>query len=226
MGTVLKAHQRARSVVPAGDYDSSAHSIRVTTSQLCWIVALMIASCLRCPSLLGQTPASGNVQVGYDSWTFNEGAPADVKCLAQTNDGFLWLGGQNGLFRFDGTRFEPFSSPLGDRLLSTKMRTLFAPPSGGLCIGYRLRGFGFLNKGRVTNYAIDTGSVINFAQDRMELYGQAHPKVYGDSIIRAGNLLGPNGAFQPDSLGNLDLIQKGYSGLAWAMIPSRMTSST
>jgi hypothetical protein len=40
-------------------------------------------------------------------------------CLAQTTDGFLWLGGPNGLFRFDGTRFEPFGSPFGDRLLST-----------------------------------------------------------------------------------------------------------
>src|SRR2546425_8179071 len=44
---------------------------------------------------LGQTPASVNVQVGHDSWTFKEGAPADVACLAQTNDGFLWLGGPN-----------------------------------------------------------------------------------------------------------------------------------
>jgi PAS domain S-box-containing protein len=126
----------------------------------------MIVICFQRPSSLAQTPASGNVQVGHDSWTFNEGAPAEIECLAQTSDGFLWLGGQNGLFRFDGTRFEPFTSPFGDRLLSTKMRTLFAPPSGGLWIGYRFGGFSFLDKGRVTNYAIDTGSVVNFAQDR------------------------------------------------------------
>jgi ligand-binding sensor domain-containing protein len=104
--------------------------------------------------------------VGHDSWAFNQGAPADISCLAQTSDGFLWLGGQNGLFRFDGTRFEPFSSPFGDRLLSTTMRTLFAPPSGGLWIGHSRGGFSFLDKGRVTNYAIDTGSVNSFAEDR------------------------------------------------------------
>jgi hypothetical protein len=40
-----------------------------------------------------------NEQVGHDSWTFNEGAPADVTCLAQTNDGFLWLGGHERLIR-------------------------------------------------------------------------------------------------------------------------------
>jgi signal transduction histidine kinase/ligand-binding sensor domain-containing protein len=126
----------------------------------------MIVTCFWCPSSLGQTPASANVRVGHDIWTFKEGAPPQVECLAQTNDGFLWVGGQNGLFRFDGTRFEPFSSPFGDRLLSTKMFTLFAPPSGGLWIGYTFGGFSFLDKGRVTNYAVDTGTVNSFAQDR------------------------------------------------------------
>ena len=106
------------------------------------------------------------MQVGHDSWTFKEGAPADVTCLAQTNDGFLWLGGPDGLFRFDGTRFEPFSSSFGDRLLSTNLYSLFAPPSGGLWIGYTLGGFSFLDKGRVTNYASGIGSVYGFAQDR------------------------------------------------------------
>jgi len=126
----------------------------------------MIVTCFRGPSSLGQTPASVNVQVGHDFWTFKEGAPADVACLAQTNDGFLWLGGTNGLFRFDGTRFEPFSSPFGDRLLSTDLYSLFGPPSGGLWIGYKFGGFSFLDKGRVTNYASETGSVYGFAQDR------------------------------------------------------------
>ncbi len=133
----------------------------------------MIVTCFWCQSSLGQAPVSGNVQVGHDSWTFKEGAPADVACLAQTNDGFLWLGGPNGLFRFDGTRFEPFTSPFGDRLLSTDLYSLFAPPSGGLWIGYTLGGFSFLDKGRVTNYVNETGSVYGFAQDR-------------DGIVRAG----------------------------------------
>jgi hypothetical protein len=137
---VRKTHQRGRSFGPVGDCDASARSIRVTASRLCWLVAIMIVSCFRCPMSLGQTPAPRNVQVSHDSWTFKAGAPEDVTCLAQTNDGFLWLGGPNGLFRFDGTRFEPFSSPFGDRLLSTNLYFLFAPPSGGLWIGYATWG--------------------------------------------------------------------------------------
>ena len=60
----------------------------------------------------------------------------------------------------------------------------------------------------------------------MELYGQAHPVVYGDSIIRSGNLSGLGGTFRPDELSTLGLIQRGYSGLLWAVLTSRMTSST
>ncbi|MFZ0553106.1 MAG: triple tyrosine motif-containing protein [Steroidobacteraceae bacterium] len=87
--------------------------------------------------------------------------------MAQTNDGFLWLGSPEGLFRFDGTRFEPFSSVFGDRLLSTNLYTLFAPSTGGLWIGYTSSGgFSFLGKGRVTNYPIETGTVVRFAQSR------------------------------------------------------------
>jgi PAS domain S-box-containing protein len=164
--TLPKTYQRPRSFVPVGDCDGLARSIRVTASSLCWLVVLMIVAYFWCPLSLGQTPASANMQVGHDSWTFKDGAPADVECLAQTNDGFLWLGGQNGLFRFDGMRFEPFSSPFGDRLLSTNLYSLFAPPSGGLWIGYTFGGFSFLDKGRVTNYASGIGSVYGFAQDR------------------------------------------------------------
>jgi PAS domain S-box-containing protein len=135
-------------------------------AQLRWLAFLMIAVCFRFPSSLGQIPMSASMQVGHDVWTFKEGAPAVVECLTQTNDGFLWLGGENGLFRFDGTLFEPFSSPFGDRLLSTNLYSLFGPPSGGLWIGYSLGGFSFLDRGRVTNYASETGTVDGFAQDR------------------------------------------------------------
>ena len=131
------------------------------------LVVLVIVACFWCPSLLAQTHGPMNLQVGHESWTFKDGAPPDVVCLAQTHDGSLWLcGGPNGLVRFDGARFEPFSSPFGERLLSANLYSLFVPPSGGLWVGYKYFGFSFLNEGRVTNYASETGSVYGFAQDR------------------------------------------------------------
>jgi signal transduction histidine kinase/ligand-binding sensor domain-containing protein len=167
IGLLTGIRARQSHLVSVGRCDAFASSTRVAASQLCWLVVLMVVTCFRCPSSLGQTQASAHLQVGHESWTFKDGAPPDVTCLAQTSDGFLWLcGGPNGLVRFDGTRFEPFSSPFGDRLLSANLYSLFVPPSGGLWIGYTIEGFSFLDKGRVTNYASDTGSVYGFAQDR------------------------------------------------------------
>jgi hypothetical protein len=90
--------------------------------------------------------------------------------IAQTSNGSLWLATPTGLFRFDGTRFERFRSLFSEQLLSNNIRSVFAPQSGGLWIGYAFGGLSFLhNDGRLKNYggeAVSTGSVINFAQDQ------------------------------------------------------------
>ena len=42
----------------------------------------------------------------HQRWIEGSEAPAPVKAMAQGKDGFLWLATGEGLFRFDGTRFE------------------------------------------------------------------------------------------------------------------------
>jgi signal transduction histidine kinase/ligand-binding sensor domain-containing protein len=144
-------------------------------SQLCdrrlgRLLLVLFLTALQGSLLFGQASCAANLQVGHDVWTFKEGAPEDVIALAQTADGFLWLGTPTGLVRFDGTRFEPFHSPFGDKLLSTNIYSLLAAPSGGLWIGYTFGAFSFLKDGRVTNYSVEiassTGTVWGFAQDR------------------------------------------------------------
>ena len=88
--------------------------------------------------LVAQTQPSAKLEVGHDFWGFKDNAPQGTQSIAQTSDGFLWLGTPTGLYRFDGTRFELFHSPFGDQLLSTNVSALFAPPSGGLWIGYTI----------------------------------------------------------------------------------------
>src|ERR1700722_533798 len=60
----------------------------------------------------------------------------------------------------------------------------------------------------------------------MELHGQARPVVYGDSIIRGGSISGLSGTLRPDPLHRLDLIQREYCGLWWAVGRPRRTSFT
>jgi len=89
--------------------------------------------------------------------------------MAQTADGFLWIGGAEGLFRFDGERFERFHASSDNQLLSTDAYSLFAPTTGGLWVGFTFGGFSFVNNGQVKNYggevAASTGTVFGFAED-------------------------------------------------------------
>ena len=52
--------------------------------------------------------AAAAVPLVHESWTFRDGAPEVTTALAQTEDGYLWVGAPAGLFRFDGVRFELF----------------------------------------------------------------------------------------------------------------------
>lgn len=39
-------------------------------------------------------------------WSLEEGSPSRINAITQSRDGFLWVGGVDGLFRFDGITFE------------------------------------------------------------------------------------------------------------------------
>lgn len=56
------------------------------------------------------TPPSASLMPleGYKlhHWSLEEGSPGRINAITQTRDGFLWVGGVDGLFRFDGLTFE------------------------------------------------------------------------------------------------------------------------
>ena len=92
--------------------------------------------------------------VAHTSWTGKDGAPQDVSALAQTTDGFLWLGTPFGLFRFDGIEFVRYpTTPLTSPLPSTDIEALSSDDKGGLWIGYRSGGISHLfADGTLKNY--------------------------------------------------------------------------
>ena len=62
------------------------------------------------PLLLAVAGPANAAEPGWavKQWTTAHGLPqSSVTALAQTPDGFLWVGTSDGLVRFDGTRFLP-----------------------------------------------------------------------------------------------------------------------
>jgi len=55
-------------------------------------------------------------QYAHTSWTRNSINMGLVFAMAQTPDGYLWIGGSYGLFRFDGLRFAQWQPPDGQSL--------------------------------------------------------------------------------------------------------------
>src|SRR5262249_54290154 len=55
--------------------------------------------------------------------------------IAQTADGFIWLGTQSGLLRFDGVRTVPWQAPPDQSLPSDKVFAVLAARDGTLWIG-------------------------------------------------------------------------------------------
>ena len=133
------------------------------------LIVIVLSAVLSCQSAAAQTAPSGGQRIVHQRWTFKDGAPEGVQALAQTADGYLWLGTESGLFRFDGKRFEAFRSAFGDQLMSTSVSALFSDPTGGLWVGYLFGGFSFLKNGKVTNFVesvASTQTVLGFARDR------------------------------------------------------------
>jgi PAS domain S-box-containing protein len=88
----------------------------------------------------------------HNAWTFRSrflnGA---VYAIAQTPDGYLWLGTQSGVARFDGVRVAPLVLPRGQELPSTAVGSLLAARDGTLWIG-TFDGLASWNNGRLTEY--------------------------------------------------------------------------
>lgn len=85
--------------------------------------------------LLSPPPPPSFQGVTHTSWTRRDGAPGGINALAQTKDGYLWIGSTLGLYRFDGLRFAlyPFGSSSAS-LPSLDVCSLAADTDGGLWI--------------------------------------------------------------------------------------------
>src|ERR1700756_4786073 len=90
------------------------------------------------PYAFALDPSLDISQYAHTPWKAGGGiSKGIIWAVAQTQDGYLWLGQELGLFRFDGVRSVTWKPPAGQHLPSSEIRTLLTARDGNLWIGTR-----------------------------------------------------------------------------------------
>jgi len=115
-----------------------------------WRAAAAVGALLAmlAPRAAALNPARHLTQYSRTVWTQEHGLPQDtIRAIAQTPDGYLWIGTDEGLARFDGYDFTVFDRTEGN-LPNNSVAALAASADGSLWIGtpdglvqYRDRNF-------------------------------------------------------------------------------------
>jgi signal transduction histidine kinase/ligand-binding sensor domain-containing protein len=87
------------------------------------------------------------------------------RVMAQTSDGLLWIGTDNGLLTFDGMRFTRWVPPSGESLPSNVITSLLVARDGTMWIGTET-GLAHLHQGTLTRYPELPDTIANLVEDR------------------------------------------------------------
>src|SRR6185503_2828589 len=113
-----------------------------------------------CSSAFALNPELNISQYGHTSWKIRDGAfKGEIRAITQTPDGYLWLGTEFGLVRFDGIRFVPWQPPLDQHLPSDFIWSLLTSRDGTLWIGTS-KGLASWKDGKLTQYPTLAGQYI------------------------------------------------------------------
>lgn len=97
-------------------------------------------------------PAQRLADMHHTSWTAQNGLRGFPTSLAQTANGFLWVGTSEGVYRFDGLRFELYRPNAGG-MAAAAVSALAATPDGGIWVGHLRGGMTYIGPdGRATPY--------------------------------------------------------------------------
>lgn len=105
-----------------------------------------------------------------ETWRGDRGLPHDtVHAVVQTRDGYLWLGTEQGLARFDGVRFTAYTVVNTPELGSSRIRCLLEDRAGALWIGTAGGGVVRWQDGQFTAFTTKSGlssdAVLCLAED-------------------------------------------------------------
>src|SRR5712691_2009852 len=121
--------------------------------------ALVLLACCTCAFALN--PDLDVSQYAHTAWKIRDGfTKGTINSIAQTPDGYLWLGTEFGLVRFDGVRNVPWQPPPGQHLPSSQIWRLLTARDGTLWIG-TYKGLASWKSGKLTQYSEFAGQIVN-----------------------------------------------------------------
>ena len=114
-------------------------------------------------------------QYGHTAWHVQDGLFNSPNSIAQTKDGYLWLGTDAGLVRFDGVRFVPWNSFSDGSIATWAIYKVLAARDGSLWIATTARVAQvrdrrisrYENLGRAVDMVEDGNGAIWFARTRV-----------------------------------------------------------
>ena len=120
-----------------------------------------------CPGVVALDPSLDVSQYAHTTWKVREGfSKGAIFSIAQTPDGYFWLGTEFGLLRFDGVRNTVWQPPAGQHLPSSDVRTLLVARDGRLWIGTN-GGLASWKDGQLTHYPeLDGQTIEALLEDR------------------------------------------------------------
>jgi len=140
---------------------------RVRGGLWCWMaVAVAAVAGLAGPKVAGAEAARPDPSYCYQAYNVEAGLPHNsVGMLLQTHDGYLWVGTDSGLARFDGIRFVNYRGATAPGLADNLIRCLYEDRAGTLWIGTQ-RGLSRMQQGQIELVEMPRVPITSITQDR------------------------------------------------------------
>lgn len=122
------------------------------------VVRLILLSILIASEAFALSAEKAIDQYVHDAWTTEQGLAHNVvETIHRSAAGYLWVGTQGGLVRYDGARFVTFSRRTHPQLKSHSVRAIYEAPDGTLWIGTGGSGLCRLDQNELTCYGREAG---------------------------------------------------------------------
>jgi len=137
---------------------------RERSLRVCFSLATLLSFLLSNHSALALDPQKAITQYVLNSWTSEDGLPQNtVTSIAQTRDGYLWFGTEDGLARFDGLTFTAFDPGNIPELKSSIILALYVDSHDNLWIG-TWGGMVRFKDGKFTSFTTADGLANNIVR--------------------------------------------------------------